>query len=447
MSNEQKALPAPPEEHPHKRAVRVGIRRHLAVGAFAAFGLIFVLGGMAATIDFSSAVTTSGRLVVSSNVKKIQHRDGGTVVEIAVKDGDHVKAGDLLVKLDPTMAAANLGIITKGLDEANAHKARLEAERSGQTTLTFPADLTSRADNPGVAEIMSIESHAFQLRLAAREGQKDQLRKKIAELQQQLEGIDAQEAAVRRQIELTGDEVAGLRKLRDQDLVGTQRMNDAERQAAQLDGQLGQIISAGGQIGAEIAQAQLQILQVDSDARSDVSRELADVGASVNELSEKEIAAEDQLRRLDILAPISGTVYQMAVHTVGGVVGPGEEIMLIVPENDLLVVEAQITPNEVDRVHPDQDATLRFTAFGSRTTPQFEGNVETVSPDVVVDQRTGRGYYIARISLPDDAVKRFGTRLVPGMPVEVFIATGGRTVLSYLVKPLGDAIMHTFRER
>ncbi|MCB1487117.1 MAG: HlyD family type I secretion periplasmic adaptor subunit [Bauldia sp.] len=440
-------LAAPKKEHPHKTSIRSGLRRHLFVGGLAFCVLVFGLGGMAATLNFASAVVTGGRLVVSSNVKRIQHADGGTVTEINVKDGDHVEAGEVLVKLDPTMAAANLAIITKGLDEEVARRARLQAERSGLTELTFPDSLTSRASVPEVAEAMSIEKRAFELRLAAREGQKEQLRKKIAELEQQLVGVKAQEDAVSRQIDLTKDEVAGLRELRKKDLVGTDRMADAERRLAQLDGQYGQLVASAAQIGAEVAQAELQILQVDQDVRSEVSRELADAGSKINELTERKIAADDQLRRQDITAPISGTVYQVAVHTVGGVVGKGEQIMLVVPEKDLLVVEAPVKPQEVDRVHPNQEAVLRFTGFGSRNTPEYEGTVETISPDVVIDERTGQGYYRVRVTVPQKALDDLGTKLVPGMPVEVFISTGERTVLSYLVRPLGDQIMHTFRER
>jgi HlyD family secretion protein len=213
-------------------------------------------------------------------------------------------------------------------------------------------------------------------------------------------------------------------------------MSDAERRLAQLDGQLGQLIASAAQIGAEIAQAELQILQIDQDMRSEASRDLAETGSRINELSERKIAAEDQFRKLAIRAPIDGTVYQLSVHTVGGVVAPGEAIMMIVPENDLLVVEANIDPTEVDRVHPNQEAVLRFSTLGGRTTP-----------DVVVDQRTGQGYYVARIKMPPQAVADLGDKMVPGVPVEVFISTGARTVLSYLVKPLGDQIMRTFRER
>ncbi|MCP4385484.1 MAG: HlyD family type I secretion periplasmic adaptor subunit [Hyphomicrobiales bacterium] len=445
--SELKALPGPQTSNPHKKNVSKGIRRHLIVGLLAAFGLIFGVGGLAAMIDFSSAVVTSGRLVVSTNVKKVQHQDGGTVSEIRVKDGDHVDAGDLVMTLDPTMAKANLAIITKGLAEAVARKARLKAERSGATEITFPASLTSRADNDNITEIMSIESHAFDLRRTARQGQQEQLRKKIHELEQQVVGIEAQDKAVRRQIELTTKEVDRLRGLRDKDLVGEDRMIDAERRSAQLDGQLGQLIAANAQTGAEIAQAELQILQIDQDMRSEVSRELADAGSKINELIERKIAADDQLRRENIIAPISGTVYQLAVHTVGGVVAPGEQIMLVVPEDDLLVVEAQVNPIEVDRVFPQQTATLRFTAFGSRSTPEFDGIVQTISPDIVMDERTGQGFYTARIEMPNEALTELGDKLVPGMPVEVFISTGDRTVLSYLVRPLGDQFAHTFRER
>lgn len=447
--SEAKALPAPGATAANDGAKKIkrGIGRHLLVGGLAAAVLVFGLGGMAATIDFAGAVVTGGRLVVSTNVKKIQHQTGGTITEITVKDGDRVKAGDLLVQLDPTLAAANLAIVSKGLDEAMALKARLEAERAGLPKIVFPDELLARTSDPDVAEAIAIETAAFESRLAARNGQKDQLGKKIAELEQQLVGIKAQEDAVRRQIELTKADLDGLRNLRDKNLVSTDRISTEERRAAQLDGQLGQLIATAAQIGAEIAQAELQVLQIDQDVRSEASRELADAGSKVNELSERKIAADDQFNKLTIRSPIDGVVYQLAVHTVGGVAAPGEAMMLIVPENDLLVVEAQIDPSQVDRVHPEQEAVLRFTSLGQRTTPEYIGSVETVSPDVVVDQRTGVGYYVARVKIPAVALTELGEKMVPGMPVEVFISTGERTVLSYLIKPLGDQIMHSFREK
>ena len=426
------------------------MRRHLLTGGLAAVLLVFGLGGMAATIDFAGAVTASGRLVVDSSVKKVQHQEGGTVAEIDVKEGDQVKAGQVLIRLDHTAAAANLGIITKGIDEGLARRARLEAERDGASSIVFPPELMARAGEPEIAKLIALETGAFELRLTAREGQRNQLEKQIAELRQQLEGLKAQEDATRRMMALTHEEVTGLLKLKEQDLVSIDRLASSQRQEAQLEGQLGQVLANTGQTGAEIARAELQILQVDQDMRTEVAKELSEVDAKLNELAERKIAAKDQLAKLEIRAPQDGTVYQLSVHTIGGVIAAGEPIMLVVPENDKLIVEAQVDPGQVDRLHVQLPASLRFTTLGGRTTPEFEGVVENISPDIVVDQRTGAGYYTVRVTLPREAaaeVAELGVALVPGIPVEVFIATDKRTVLSYLVKPLADQVMHTFRER
>jgi len=448
-----KALPAPhggPDHQDpdhHRRSIRSGLGRHLAIGLIAVGALVFGVGGLAAMIDFAGAVVGHGTLVVSGNVKKVQHQNGGTVAEILVKEGDKVEAGQVLIRLDPTMAAANRGIVTKGLYEAMAQRARLEAERSGATEISFSKDLLALSAQPEVEEIIRIETNAFDAGVSARTGQKNQLRKKINELEQQLVGLHAQEDAVRRQIALAKDEVEGLRSLKGKDLVSMARITEAESRAAQLDGQLGQIIASVAQTGAEIAGAELQIIQVDQDARSRASELLAENTSRFNELSERKIAADDQFAKQTITAPISGVVYQLAAHTIGGVINPGEDIMLIVPENDKLVVDAQISPSQIDRVHAKQEAVLRFTSFGSRETPEYIGFVETISPDLITDQRTGISYYKARIIMPQEALDELGEKFVPGMPVEVFIVTGDRTVLSYLTKPLADQIMHTFRER
>jgi HlyD family secretion protein len=439
-------VPIPQSSTASLAHLRGGIRRHLAIGAIAFLAIVFGLGGMAASIDFAGAIVTQGRLVVDSSVKKVQHVSGGTVAELKVKDGDHVKAGDLLIRLDATLAAANLAIYTKGIDEIMARRARLQAERDGLDKLAFPEDLLARADEPAIADLIKIETTQFESRRASREGQKNQLGKKIAELEQQAVGIKAQEDAVVRESKFTKEELVGLHTL-SKDLVPIDRMSAVERQDAQYDGQLGQLIAAAGQAGAEIAQAELQILQVDQDMRSEVAKQLSEDESKLSEMEQHKIAAQDQLQKLEIRAPQDGTVYQLAIHTVGGVVGAGEPIMMIVPRNDVLVVEARIEPNDVDRVHVASEAGLRFTSLGSRTTPEFTGKVETISPDIVTDQRTGAGFYVARVSLPPEAMDKLGAKLVPGMPVEVLIATDKRTVLSYLVRPLGDQLLHTFRER
>jgi HlyD family secretion protein len=445
-----KTLPPPTSsgpDHSHRLHIRSGITRHVAIGLLAVAALVFGIGGLAAMIDFAGAVVGHGTLVVSGNVKKVQHQDGGIVADILVKEGDEVQAGQVLIRLDPTMAAANRGIVTKGLYEAMAQRARLEAERSGSEEITFSKELLAHTDQPEAAEIIRIETNAFEAGVTARAGLKEQLRKKINELEQQLVGLRAQEDAVRRQIALATEEVEGLRTLKGQDLVSIARITEAESRAAQLDGQLGQIIASIAQTGAEIAGAELQIIQVDQDSRSKASEALAENTSRLNELSERKIAADDQFKKQTIIAPIAGVVYQLTAHTIGGVINPGEDIMLIVPEQDQLVVEAQISPSQIDRVHADQEAVLRFTSFGSRETPEYIGAVDTVSPDLITDQRTGIPYYKARITMPPQALQELGEKFVPGMPVEVFIVTGDRTVLSYLTKPLTDQIMHTFRER
>lgn len=446
---DQLQLPAPGKPAPPAKAwnVRAGITRHLIIGGVAFFGIVFGLGGMAATIDFAGAVVTQGRLVVDSNVKKVQHQQGGTVTELHVKDAQKVKAGELLIRLDSTVAGANLGIVSKGLDEQAARKARLVAERDGADKITLPADLMERAAEPQIKELIAIETNFFVSRRQARDGQRAQLRKKISQFEQQIVGIQAQEDAVRRMIALTAEELKGLHSLDGKDLIPKDRMSALERQAAQFDGQLGQLISSAAQTGAEIAQAELQILQVDQELRTEVGRDLSDAESKINELTEKKIAAVDQLQKLEIRAPQNGTVYQLTVHTIGGVVGAGEPIMMVVPENDALVVEAQIDPTQVDRIAVGSETTIRFTNFGSRETPEFLTTVTSVSPDVVIDQRTGAGYYVARIEMPADAQSKVPVALVPGMPVEVFVATPERTVLSYLVKPLVDQVMHAFREK
>ena len=220
-----------------------------------------------------------------------------------------------------------------------------------------------------------------------------------------------------------------------------------KRQAAQFEGQLGQLVSAEGLVGAQIAEASLQILQIDSDMRSSDAHDLTDGETKLNDLTQRAIAARDELSNLQIRAPQDGTVYQLAVQAVGSAIQPGETLMMIVPSNDLLDVDARIDPNNIDRLNVGSEARLRFVALGARTTPEFPTTIDTISPDVIVDDRTGASYYVARMRVPPAAVAAIGRSLVPGMPVEVIVGTGQRTALSYLVKPLADQITYMFRER
>jgi HlyD family secretion protein len=295
---------------------------------------------------------------------------------------------------------------------------------------------------------MASEVKLFGLRRAARDGQKDQLRQQVAQLGQEIQGLAAQQASKSREIDLVRRELEGVHELFAKNLVQLTRLTALEREAARLEGERGQLISSMAQTKGKIAETELKIIQVDQDLSSDVGKELREVDAKIGEFVERKVTAEDQLKRVDIRAPQDGTVFQSAVHTVGGVITAGDAIMMIVPEADNLAVEAKVNPQDIDQLQLGQTALLRFTSFNQRTTPEIYGAVTRISADTSTDQRTGSNFYTVRIGLTPDEIARLGdVKLVPGMPVEVFAQTADRTVLSFLAKPLLDQIKRAFREK
>jgi HlyD family secretion protein len=427
---------------------RRSIRRHLLAGVAIVVLLCGGVGGWAATTQFAGAVIASGSVAVDSHTKKVQHPTGGVVGELRVRDGDHVNAGDVVVRLDDTITRANLAIVTKGIDGLSARRARLESERDRADQVTFPEPLAKRAADPEVARILSGETKLFELRQSARMGQKAQLEQRITQLEEQIGGFNAQAAAKVREIELVNRELEGVRDLWQKKLISLTRVTTLEREAARLDGERGQFMSSVAQAKDKITETRLQIIQIDQDLASDVAKDLREIDAKIDELVERQVTAQDQLKRVDIRAPQDGTVFQATVHTVGGVIAPGDTIMLIVPDADNLLVEAKIAPQDIDQVRIGQPAVLRLTAFNQRTTPEVNGTVAQISADTTTDQRTGQTYYTTRISMPAEELSRLGeAKLIPGMPVEVFIQTGEREVLSYLVKPLRDQIARAFKEK
>src|SRR5215471_7972696 len=427
---------------------RDSIRRHLLTGGLIVLLLAGGVGGWAATTQIAGALIAQGSVVVDSNVKKVQHPTGGVVGKLNVQDGDRVKSGDILVQLDDTITRANLAIVTKGLDEFAARKARLEAERDGAESVTFPRDLLARAGEPSVAVALANERKLFELRRSARLGQKAQLKQRITQLQDEIQGLTAQQEAKGREITLIGQELAGVRELWKNNLVQITRLTALERDGARLEGERAQLLASAAQAKGKITETELQILQIDQDLSSEVAKDMREVDAKNGEFVERKVAAEDQLKRIDIRAPQDGVVLESKVHTVGGVIPAGDAIMLIVPETDNLQVEAKVNPHDIDQVQVGQSAVLRFSAFNLRTTPEINGTVNRVSADTTADQRTGQNYYTIRISMTKNEIARLGhVKLIPGMPVEAFIQTGERSVLPYLMKPLQDQFMRTFREK
>lgn len=423
-------------------------RRSLLVGGIAGLLLVFGIGGWAATTQLSGAVIASGKLVVDSNVKKIQHSTGGIVGELLVKEGDKVKQGDVVLRLDGTQTRSSLGIVNKAIDELLARQARNEAELDGVQSVAFPAALEARRSDPEVARLMSGEKKLFEMRRTARDGQKAQLREQIQQLQLQVQGNQAQEAAKVKEIQLVAQELEGVRVLWKQNLVPISRVTALERDSARLEGERAALTANVAQNRGRIAELELKIHQIDQDLSTEVGKEMAENRAKMSEMTERRIAADDQLKRIDLIAPQDGRIFQRSVHTVGGVIQAGEQVMLIVPESDSLIVEAKVAPHDIDQVHVGQHAVLRFAAFNQRTTPELDGEVIHIGADVTQDDRASEPYYSVRIRVLDGELARLdGLQLIAGMPVEAFIQTTPRTVASFLVKPLTDQLARAFRGR
>ncbi len=428
--------------------VQQSLRSHLVLGLAAVGILLAIVLGWGALSEISGAVIAPGKLVVDSNVKKVQHPTGGVVGDLRVKDGDRVKKGEVVVRLDETQARTSLAIVTKALDEMDARQSRLEAERDGAEKVVFPAELVARGNEPDVKQAMTSEQRLFELRRSAREGQKAQLLEQIEQLKQQIAGNEEQIAAKTKEIDWNQQELGGVRGLWKDKLVPFSRVTTLERDSARLHGERGALTASIAQARGRISEIQLKILQIDEDLRTETGKELAEIRGKRAEFTERRVAAEDQLKRIDLVAPQDGKVFQQAVHTIGGVIQAGEVLMLVVPDADELIIEAKVAPQDVDQIHVGQPAIVQFAAFNRRTTPELNGEVIGIGADITQDDKRNEAYYAVRIRIPDKQMARLeGLQPMAGMPVEVFIKTAPRTVMSYLTKPLLEQFDRAFRGR
>jgi HlyD family secretion protein len=415
-------------------------KRVLAVAAAFAFG-------WAGLVPLSGAVIVAGSLVLQSSVKKVQHPAGGVVSGIFVHNGSKVKAGGELVQLEETASRANLQVVARQLDEMRLRLARLNAERDGLAEPRWPKDMTAELSAAERNQLFVSERDLFLARASGRRDQQNLALSRIEQYEKQIAGLEAQLAANSRQIAITAGEVKNVERLLAEKLVTIERLTGLQRESARLDGLDGQLRSQIAETHNKIAETRIQAMQAEESFRSEVMRDLREAESKEGELIERKLAAEDQLKRTVIRAPVGGTIQELAIHTAGGVVTPGEVMMTVVPEGDELEIDAHLSPDKIDQVHAGQPAHIRFPAFNARTTPGVEGVVTVVSEDVVHDPQGG-GYYDLRIALPPEEVRRLGgLRLVAGMPAEVFLETGRRTMLSYLFKPLSDQLTRMFRER
>lgn len=426
---------------------RDNIAGTVMAGIVVSIALLGGIGGWVATTSLSGAVIAGGTVVVDSNVKKVQHPTGGIIGEIAIRNGDRVEAGDVLARLDQTLPRASLEILAKQLDRVRMRMSRLAAEATGADTIQLPDAFRDRRNDDDIVELFGGERRLFEARRRSFTSQKTALEARNEQYRRQIEGLNAQRQAAEQSLVLLERDMVTVRDLFERKLIPLERISSLEMNIAQQKGEIGRLTSAAAEAEGRITENALQVIQLEDAFRRDASLELRELEGREAELVERLQVAQDQLARTIIRAPQSGYVQELAVHTIGGVISPGETLMTIVPESDDLVIDAQISPARIDEVEAGQPVVIRFSAFDRNVTPECHGTVSRVSPDLIRNETLRMAYYEARIVIDDEnECLAEGMRLLPGMPVEVHVQTGERQVLSYLLKPITDQLMRALRE-
>ncbi len=427
---------------------RRSARRFMATELFL---IIFLFGGFftwAAVSQIAGAVIASGIVRVETSSKKIQHPTGGVIGEILVKDGDSVEVGDVLIRLDAKAAHSELAIYTDQLNAMKARRARLLSEREGKSFDFASVKLDSNAVGTPLSEIIVGETRLFEARQVALISQKKVLVERKNQFENEIGGANAQIVAKQKEIELLGLELKGVEELFTANLASVSRVMPLRRELARAQGDLNVLGAQIAQLKGKIDEVNVQITSLDQERLSEVNRDLQELEPKLAEIESRKAMANEVVQRVDVRAPVSGFVSQLAVHTIGGVIQSGETLMQIVPRNDPLTIEAAVAPSDIDQVKVGGKAMLRLTAYNRRVTPELSGVISTVSADAVRDDRTGQSSYSVKISVSDDEfAKLSGTPVIPGMLAEVYIETTQRTVLSYLLKPATDQFAKVFREK
>ena len=407
------------------------------------FGLF---GGWAAFAPLESAVLAPGVVTVKNYRKDIRHLEGGIVRKILVHDGDFVHAGDPLILLDDTQYRAEQKVLTGQFITLKALEARLLSERDGVDQVFYPDELTSLRD-PRVGHAIAGQDQVFLARISANEGERAVLEQRIQQLQVQIAGIQAVHES---NVELMSSfevEIAELRQLLDQGFTGKQRLTDLERERAKLVGLNAEALSEMAGLEMRAGETRLQILQFKKYQQTEIVDELGDVQPKLFDIIERMRVIEDKVERTTIRAPVDGVILAMNVHTVGGVVTAASTLLEIVPEDQQLVVDAEVSPVDIDRVREGMEAKVRFSAFKSRTTPMIDGVIVNISADRLVNQANGGHFYLAQVEVGQESLRGLNDlKLVPGMPAEVLIGTGNRTLLQYIVQPASNVIARSLIE-
>ena len=419
-------------------AMSNGIGRRVWVSGALAIGLVAGLGGWAAQAKLAGAVVSQGHMVVTGEVKQIQHNDGGVIAEIAVKNGDRVKKGDVLFRLDETQTRVELSIIRAQIDQLNAMKIRLEGEREGATAITFPASIP--------ASITASEAKLFAENLRMLDNHRRQLGLQAEQLADQIQGLDEQRMASRNEKVILLEEIATMEKLLKSGLGKSSDLRGLNRQLVRLDGTIGDMSARIAEAEGQVSELKIKLLSLDQTRTSEAQKDIVGLESKLAELSERAVAAEHRLSRTVMRAPADGIVYDLQVHTIGGVIGSGATVLSLVPDGDDMKVELRVAPVDIDRLYPGQPVRMRLTAFNQRTTPEIDGELQVIGAATSTDKATGQPYYTASAAMDPADLAKIGKKLIPGMPVEVYVQTEERSALSYITKPFTDQVFRAFRE-
>lgn len=420
-------------------------KRPAAVGYALIIFTFVVLGGWSAVAKLDSAVTAPGLVAEGSGRKSVQHLEGGIIKEILVREGEHVTAGQVLFRLDPTQAQSSLELLQTQLDAFQGEEARLIAERDRSTQINWPDEIKSRSERPNVRMAISDQTKQFTDRQNSLHGQIDVVRSKIAQLKIEIQGMQVERDATNRQLQIVNQELTDLEYLLAEKLVQKSRVLTLQREKSRLEGLIGHSTMEEAKAEKEIGEAELQIEQVQNKMNEEVAHAIVEVRQKINDTREKVHVAQHVFQRIDITAPVAGTAQDLKVFTIGGVIRPGDVLLQIIPDHDALIIQAHVSPHDMDRMWAGMRAEVRFSSFKSSLLPIISGRVESVSRDRLVDE-TKQPYFLAQV-IVDDIPEELRDHIIAGMPADLVFPTGERTVLNYLIRPLQDRMHSAFRER
>lgn len=419
----------------------------MIIGLICLIVLVVGVGFWSVTSKISGAVIATGSVKVEANRQVVQHPEGGVVGTINVRDGDPVDAGEVLLSFDGTLMASELAIVEDQLFDILARKARLIAERDDLGEPVYPKEILDRAlTNPELAQQVEGQTTLFLARLVSIAKQKEELQAQVDQIYSQIEGVDAQYDAANKQFALIQEELTDAQSLEKKGLIQASRVLALQRSEAEILGSLGSLLSQRANLQGSISRINIRAIQLETTRREDAITQVRDLQARELELAERRLSIKERLSRLEVRAPMAGVVYGSTVFALKSVVRPADPIMYVIPKGQPLLIQAQVSAQEIDSVYVGQETILRFSSFNQRTTPEINGTVRRLSADVLVDQNTGVSYYEADILPNEGEIEKLGeVEVVPGMPVETLMRTDDRSPMSYLMKPLTDYFNRAFR--